>query len=614
MENYSKEAFILAKEWGWEAPTDEVIEAAQKSLVLQTMKAGDILVYMGLVTREEKEVLMAEKPTGTPTLRWIAQNEDGISDRIDEILTLQSGFLYLNSIKSLEVHEQFDQNTEVFGFCDRNDFVFVLIEGIMPAILFGSHDSLKDYLQRGKELQLLDPILGYINAHDLDLKYIVTSATNVGQIFQKNSHDGQVYSNEEVVTEDTWNAHESRNKPALRKMSRLLDESLSNDITDISIVPTREGIGEVYYRRFGEMTKPDSLRMLNREEINEITKFLLIISSANTDGTRLRSPADGQFVYKSAFSECYIRCSFIPVDCGRSDIDTVSVSLRLLPKKEGHVDLKKLNFKPHLIDLIVKNIATSHGMMVVSGPTNSGKSTAVAGVLHEHYKLFGRTKKRISLEDPVERFLPNVLQLNLSKSNNLGFAEAFKYLLRHDPDMIWIGEIRDSDTAETCVRAASSGHFVVTTLHASDTIMTWKTLANMIKKEKKLDLIESINSLLSQRLIKRICPHCALDPRDLTDKEKKQFEHYCKVEGVENAVMPDKIISANTDGCKRCKFGYSGVVPVHEIFTMSRDSRNLMLEEKVTYSEIAKYRDYSLFENALELLNENKIELSSAFI
>jgi type II secretory ATPase GspE/PulE/Tfp pilus assembly ATPase PilB-like protein len=614
MQKYSKEVYLLANQWGWKEPGENILEIAKLSIVLQTMKSGDALVYLGIVSREKKEELLGNKPNNIPTLRWIAQYADDVSVNVDKILTLQAGFPYLESINEIDIHEQFNQNHEIYGFCDKNDFVFITIENEVPAILFNSFDGLKDYLQRGKELQLLDPIVEYINSNDLDLRFVVTETANIGKIFQKTSQSGQVYLKEGVDTEDTWYAYKTKNNPVLKKVSRLLDESLSNDITDISIVPVREGFGDVFYRQFGEMTKPDTLRVLSQEELNEVTKFLLIKSGGNTDGTRLRSPADGQFIYKSNFSECYIRCSFIPIDCGRSDIDTVSISLRLLPKKEGHVELKKLNFKPELIDLIVKNILTSHGLMVVSGPTNSGKSTAVSGVLHEHFKLFGRTKKRISLEDPVERFLPDVLQINLSKSNQLGFAEAFKYLLRHDPDMVWIGEIRDSETAETCVRAASSGHFVVTTLHASDTIMTWKTLANMISKEKKLDLIESLNSLLAQRLIKRICPHCALDPRRLTDVEKRQFEHYCNVEKLQDVKMPDLVVQANINGCSRCKNGFSGVVPVHEILTMSREVKNLMLKDDVSYSELSKFRDYSLFQNALELLSENKIEINSIFI
>jgi type II secretory ATPase GspE/PulE/Tfp pilus assembly ATPase PilB-like protein len=260
----------------------------------------------------------------------------------------------------------------------------------------------------------------------------------------------------------------------------------------------------------------------------------------------------------------------------------------------------------------------SQGLVLVVGPTNSGKSTTIAGALGEHVKLFGDRRKRLSVEDPIERFVYGVQQYNVPphiKDDTQRFEIILRAFKRHDPDIIWVGEVRDKVTADLCVSAATTGHLVLSTLHANDTVIAFDALAKTVEREKRFQLVESMSLLISQRLVKAVCPHCCrIGPP--TDDEHRLFQQYLKLIG-ESAELPETIAHANPQGCPRCDSGYVGLLPINEVLPFDRRGKNAaiaLLDGENRRDTLAKARTITLMESARRLLAQHKVDLEAVII
>lgn len=611
------QALHLARMWGWENPTDEIIEMAATSLRYQKMSLGKIVTDMGIITEEEKEKLLKSKPKNILTLDWLSRHVSGLQNNpnlTEKILALHNGFPYFDDLEILIVHHYVRAHKEVFSECDRLDAILMLIEREKPILVFSSYNQLRDYRQKGRAAKIDDPILNRLSVNNETLEFFaLADFKQIAQLQYSNApSEGHVAQNEDIINDDVWYTHQTKNDSTLRKFAKILDEAMMNKVSDISVEPRRDGSSFILYRQFRDLIPPLSTHMLDPIETEEITRFLISKARANQSASRLREPADGQFIYQSSIGEVFIRASFIPIDRGRTDIETISVSLRLLPRvSTGHIYLEELNMEPKVIEEIDNVIAFSQGMVVLAGPTNSGKSTTIAGMINKHVTRYGNRFKRLSIEDPVERFLPNILQISLPQHKK-NFAEIMKAILRHDPDMIWIGEIRDIETAKTCIRAATSGHLVLTTIHASDTILAWKTLGNMLERHMQMDLTESLSMIVSQRLLKSVCDKCFKGYRSPTDDEKRKFEYYCRLFDVEYDI-PEQVVVKNEKGCAACRGGYNNVLPINEVLPVSRELKGI-LSRDVKYDEVAKYKSTTLFESAINLLKQGKVEMESVFM
>jgi len=277
---------------------------------------------------------------------------------------------------------------------------------------------------------------------------------------------------------------------------------------------------------------------------------------AKMDIAERRLPQDGRIRIKPSGKDIDIRVSTIPTVFGES------VVMRLLDRSSVILGLEKLGFPPDVLDLFNKLIAKPYGMILVTGPTGSGKTTTLYAALE---KINSPDKKIITVEDPVEYQLHGVNQIQVKPHIGLSFANCLRSVVRQDPDVILIGEIRDRETAEIAIHSALTGHLVFSTLHTNDAAGAVSRLLEMGVEDYLIS--SSLIGILAQRLIRIICPHC---------RESFFPGHDVIAElGIESAA---DITLIRGRGCERCSLtGFFGRTGIYEMLIVNEDIRHLIL-------------------------------------
>lgn len=576
------------------------------SLLGPSARAGDVVVALKLASREEVEAALADKPRGVRTVEWLGQKLPAVAAHATRILTLHEGLSYIDAFDGLLPHPLLAARAELRAQCDRvGAMVFALDGGAL--VVFTEYENLRRYRQMGQEQRLRDPIYTALAGERITLACgekvrLIEQLRDMGASGPRDVAD---------FTDNVWLSVDVASD-AQRRLARILDEAILREATDVALVPLRNGRVQVNYRRHGRMRRSEEL---DRATAEEVTLFLLAKSRANPEGGRLFAPRNGQLVFRGAAGEVFIRASFIPADRGGASYDLISVSLRLLPRSVKSLSLDDLRLPARFIEAARTQLSFSQGLVVLAGPTNSGKSTTIAGLVGEHIRLFGHTQKRLSIEDPVERYLDGITQISVPPYMDNGFATIFADVLRHDPDLIWIGEVREPQTALTCVRAASSGHMVFTTLHANDTLTAYKALANMVDEARRFDLVESLAMIIGQRLVERVCPHCCRRDEAPTPAERAAFEFYARMHGLSEP-LPERVVHARAEGCEHCNHeGYIGIVPVLEVLPVTREVKDVLLASVTpNFHEVARHRSFTLFDSALERVRAGEVELKVALV
>ncbi|MCD4690208.1 GspE/PulE family protein, partial [bacterium] len=280
---------------------------------------------------------------------------------------------------------------------------------------------------------------------------------------------------------------------------------------------------------------------------------------SNMDVAERRVPLDGRFTVRLDGREVDVRVSTIPTVYGEK------IAMRLLDKSAFTGSIDQLGFEQDTLAAFRKGLRRPYGMVLISGPTGSGKTTSLYGGLSE----LDRTSKNITtLEDPVEYHLDRINQVSINIKAGMTFARGLRAFLRQDPDIIMIGEIRDAETAELAVRAALTGHLVLSTVHANDAPSSLTRLVD-IGIEPYL-VTSSVHVVMAQRLVRRVCPECkeSYDPDPSVLESVKDGE----LEGV---------TFYRGAGCKHCKGrGYRGRVGIYELMVRSPEITRLVLDHQ----------------------------------
>jgi len=610
------EVLQIARDWGWRNPPKDIIELARQAHMAKKIKSGELVVQMGIITEAQKSRLLASKPSHVQTIAWFAQCDPAVAPFVEQLLALKVGYPYYGTLSLLSIHPCMN-DAAVAARADELDAAVMLIEETTPVVVFSQFTSLIKFKSMGRGDRLNDAIARAVGT---DVRLAVGSRDEISAVL-KGIRSSAESSASVVEAINIWSAGsaENQSQPANREIGRIIDHALSQGATDIALLPLRNGDLQVQMRKFGEMINPNAVTgRINADLARQIVSLLQAKSGANPTNTIQRVPTDGQITYRSVSGDVFLRLSFIPMNHLGDLRNLTSVSIRLLPRVESVISLDDLRLEQHVIDQIRFAMQISQGLVLVVGPTNSGKSTTIAGALGEHVKLFGDRRKRLSIEDPIERFVHGVQQYN-APQHIRDDAQRFEIVLRafkrHDPDIIWVGEIRDRVTADLCVSAATTGHLVLSTLHANDTVIAFDAIAKMADREKRFQLAESMSLLISQRLVKEVCPHCCRIERP-TDDEHRLFRQYLKMIG-ESAELPETIAHTNPQGCARCDSGYVGLLPINEVLPFDRQAKDAaiaLLSGGTRRDTLAKARTLTLAESALRLLAQHKVDLSAVII
>jgi len=272
------------------------------------------------------------------------------------------------------------------------------------------------------------------------------------------------------------------------------------------------------------------------------------------DISEKRLPQDGRFSLKIKERKVDVRLSTMPVEYGES------VVMRLLDQTDGAAELKNVGMPAEMLVKFRRLIHMPHGLILVTGPTGSGKTTTLYGALQELNEV---GKKIITVEDPVEYRLSRINQVQVNPKIDLSFARVLRAALRQDPDILLVGEIRDQETAEIALRAAMTGHLVLSTLHTNDAVSSAMRLVDM--GAEGFLAATAIKAVLAQRLVRRLCDNCYVDH----DPEPRDRAWISKVANI--TLAPEQRLK-QAGGCHRCNnTGYRGRIGVFELLIINEE-------------------------------------------
>jgi general secretion pathway protein E len=343
--------------------------------------------------------------------------------------------------------------------------------------------------------------------------------------------------------------------PIIRFVNSLITQGYKQRASDVHIEPFENEVA-IRYRVDGILY--DVLRPPRKVHAGLISR-IKIMSNLNIAEKRL--PQDGRFRVRIAGKDVDVRVSTLPTAFGERAV------LRLLDKSSSILTLEELGMESAMLGQVAKLIEKAHGIFLVTGPTGSGKTTTLYAALS---RLNSREKNIITVEDPIEYQLAGVGQIQINPKIDLTFASGLRSILRQDPDIIMIGEIRDRETAEIAIQSALTGHMVFSTLHTNDSAGALTRLVEM--GVEPFLAASSIVGILAQRLVRRICPHCRIET-----VPSPELIRELEVEGL----YSEEAVFYHGEGCEQCmNIGYRGRTGLYELLIVDEEARDLLLQKK----------------------------------
>jgi type II secretory ATPase GspE/PulE/Tfp pilus assembly ATPase PilB-like protein len=394
-------------------------------------------------------------------------------------------------------------------------------------------------------------------------------------------------------------AEQAQEASVIRLVNDLLIEAVSQRATDVHIEPYERELA-VRYRIDGVLEKANIPPTIHRFAPAIISRLKIM---ANLNIAEKRKPQDGRITFKfrppagGAPQEFDLRVSVIPMLFGEG------VVLRVLSKAAVLMPLADLGMPQTVLSRWNSLVNRPHGIVLVTGPTGSGKSTTLYASLNS---IVSDEVKVITVEDPVEYHVKGVNQIQVSAAVGLTFASGLRAILRHDPDVVMIGEIRDRETAETAVQASLTGHLVFSTLHTNDAAGSMTRLLDM--GVEPFLVSSSLEGVLAQRLVRRICSECSVtfvpDHSELTSLPA----------GVS---IPPGTTFAKGKGCRNCRnTGYRGRLGIYELLTISDETRHRVMERAsgpvIAAAAMAEGNLVTLGQDAVTKALEHKTSLQEA--
>lgn len=379
--------------------------------------------------------------------------------------------------------------------------------------------------------------------------------------------------------------------PAVRMVNTLIESAYKRNASDIHIEPGRDVL-TVRYRINGDLEFYTEMEMSYHRPV--VTRLKLM---GGMDIAEKRLPQDGKYRYEKEEVITDLRISTLPSVYGEK------VVLRLLGNDRDSAlrDIRRLGMDETQEEIFTRMLKAPFGIILVTGPTGSGKSTTLYAALG---RLGEKKINRVTVEDPVEKLIPGVTQVQVNAKAGLNFASALRSILRQDPDVIMIGEMRDEETADIGVRAAVTGHLVLSTLHTNDCVSVVYRLKNM--GIPFYMIAAALTGVVAQRLVKVLCPHC---------KRKVQASSQAKrILGGITGHEPEEIWEA--EGCEECHYtGYSHRRAVYEMFELDETAKN-MIRDGLPAEEIRKYQRNRGFlplqEQAAQMVFTGEMDLKEA--
>lgn len=538
----------------------------------KTAKLGDILLEMEEITQEQlKDALNSQYTSGKKLGELLVEKGYITEAKIMVALSQQFGLEIVNldnyiiSVDATKfISEKLAKRTNSIPLRVWSDKLLVAVND--PLNIFDIEDI---EMESGKKAEIV--LATKIQINNAIEKYMGRrSAEKAVEDFNK---ENIVNTDIEISEEETdLNVN---NSPVVRLINSLIKQALKMGASDIHIEPFENRI-RVRVRIDGDLQ--EILTPSKHSESAIITR-VKIIAGMNIAEKRL--PQDGRIEMKIDDSVIDLRISVLPTVYGEK------IVMRLLDRGNFLKTKKELGFTQENMEIFDSILEAPNGVILVTGPTGSGKTTTLYAALNELNKI---NKNIITVEDPVEYKIEGINQVQVNTKSGLHFATGLRSILRQDPDIIMVGEIRDEETAEIAVRAAITGHVVLSTIHTNDAPSTIMRLQDM--GIKPFLLAASVRGIIAQRLVKKICTNCK------TEYQASEFEK-------ELLEVSGDLSLNKGKGCPKCyNTGYSGRIAIHEILKVGKNVREAITSGK-SIDEMARAAE----KEGMKTLKDNCKEL-----
>ncbi|MFH1440915.1 MAG: ATPase, T2SS/T4P/T4SS family [Candidatus Omnitrophota bacterium] len=515
---------------------------------------GQKLIDEGIITSEQLEIgLREQKKTGNFICTTLLKLGFASEEKLFGILARQLGIPYLK-LKNVvidpevikKVPAKFASHYKIIPLELRDNTLLVAMTDPLDVRILDDMRLLLGFEVKGalvSEIQIQEAIHKYYGVGAETVEKIISEKSSA----EKMEMESENVENLEVMAEDA---------SIIKFVNQILTEAIKDRATDIHLEPFQNEL-RIRYRIDGllyDINVPETIRYLHPAIVSRIK----IMAKLNIAERRL--PQDGRIKIKIIDRELDLRVSVMPTVFGES------VQIRIL-SSASFLELSNIGFSSEDLQIIEKVIKKPHGIIFVTGPTGSGKSTTLYACLAH----INSTKTKIlTIEDPVEYQLRGVNQLQVNSQIGFTFAAALRHMLRHDPDVMMVGEVRDYETAEIAIRSALTGHLVFSTLHTNDASGAITRLLDM--GVEPFLVSSSLECLIAQRLVRIVCPDCK---QEISLKEETILKYFKDIK-----FDLDKAEVYDAKGCESCRFtGYKGRTAIHEVLVVTESIREMIINK-----------------------------------
>ena len=556
--------FALALDTHMNAP-------GEQSMTESATVIGALLLQRGLISQQDLDKALAfqrqfKGRLGSVLVRMGALSEDALLP----VLSEQLGLSLLAPDQLPTQAAEIANAISASGLSPEwfSDQQLAIWEGADGTIHCASRNPINSYLHETLAAALKDHVRAWHFVRSQDLERLL----KLIELKPQGEYEDEVAHLRELAEE----------APIIELVSNVLAQAIDEEASDIHIEPEESDFA-VRYRVDGVLHTRMSQA---RSRFDAVASRIKLISGMDIAERRL--PQDGRISIRAGGAEMDIRVSALPGVHGES------IVMRLLPKERSNLNLEWLGMEADHHAQFSRWVQEPHGIILVTGPTGSGKSTTLYAALDA---ANDRSKKIITVEDPVEYKLAGVTQIQTHSEIGYDFARALRAILRQDPDVIMIGEIRDLETAEIAVQSALTGHLVLSTLHTNDALSAFTRLLDM--GVEPFLVASSVRAVQAQRLVRRLCDRCSIPfepPQAIVEMARQLQQRY-----------PDLLSTAARwrlpEGCSHCrKTGYRGRIGIYELVEVSNAVQNAIMQRATAADmvSIARQEGYrSLREDGL---------------
>jgi type IV pilus assembly protein PilB len=528
-------------------------------------RLGDLLVEAGIISEEQLQETLSDKVKGQKTGDALLQKGFITEQQLIEVLEFQLGIphvsLYRYPFEANLFHlipKETAKRTLMIPLKTEGDRLFVAM-----------NDPLDFYAIEDLRLATGFKIEPAIATKD-DILKVINKYYDLEEGFEELFREAQVQVDEPSVTD--------AESPIVRLVNQILSNAVTQKASDIHIDPQETKVA-IRFRVDGILRTERNLPKHMQSMLLARLKIM-----ANLDITEFRVPQDGRMKANVDVHPIDLRVSTLPTVYGEK------IVLRLLDLGSQLNDLQKLGFNKVNHQRFMNLIKQPTGIVLITGPTGSGKSSTLYAALNH---LNSEEVNIITVEDPVEYQLEGINQISVNHQVGLTFAKGLRAILRQDPNVIMVGEIRDKETVEVSIRASLTGHLVLSTLHTNDSISTITRLLDM--GVEPFLVASSLSGVVAQRLIRRVCRDC----KEVVPATAREIGIFAK------RGMKIENITRGT-GCSSCNMtGYKGRIAIHEILVMNEEMKKVILNDE----PISKLRELAVRNKTIFLVDDGLLKV-----